>query len=43
MRKWPPKILKMAIFGHIGHFGGHFLITYGLKIKFLRLDSHYPY
>ena len=52
--KWPNMVFgrfllngcsksKMAIFGHFNHFEGHFLITSGPKIIFLRLDPHYPY
>ena len=34
------KMVKMAIFGYFDNFEGHFLITSGPKIIFLRLDPH---
>ena len=35
-------VLKMAIFGHFEHFGGHFLITNGPKIIFFEPGSSLP-
>ena len=34
---------RPKIFGHFDHFKGHFLITSGPKIIFLRLNPHYQY